>query len=397
MLKKLRWRFVLINMSLILAMLLVIFSMVFGFTQRDLNRQADGMLQTVTEIGPSYRVDIPLPFMVLDINLWGDITYTTSSVVSMDITKLEGFQQLLQQVLTAREPRGYLPQYSLRYQLTAGMTYQRVVFLDVSGHEAALDSIVETCIGVGVFALGAFLIISFLLAKWAVAPVDRAWKAQKQFVSDASHELKTPLTVIMSNAELLSEEECSPEDRRKYAAGIYTGAQRMKGLANGLLELARADNGQTQAAFAPVSLTQLAQQGAMVYESILFESGLTLQTAIAENITVNGSAQHLGQLIDILLDNARKYACPGICFLSLERHGRNQCLLSLSSPGNPIPKGEMEKIFQRFYRVDSARSQTEGYGLGLSIAREIVQGHKGKIWAQSNPTGNCFFVLIPCL
>ncbi len=397
MLKKLRWRFVLINMSLILAMLLVIFSMLFAFTQRDLNRQAESMLQSIGEIGPSYRIDVPLPFSVLDINPWGDITYATSAAISADITKIEGFQELLQQVLTAKETTGYLSQYRLRYKVISQKSYQRVVLLDVSSHEDAMENLIQVCVGVGVFALGAFLIISFLLAKWAVAPVDKAWKAQKQFVSDASHELKTPLTVIMSNAELLSEEECSPEDRQKYAAGIYTGAQRMKGLANGLLELARADNGQTQAAFAPVSLTQLAQQGAMVYESILFESGLTLQTAIAENITVNGSAQHLGQLIDILLDNARKYACPGICFLSLERHGRNQCLLSLSSPGNPIPKGEMEKIFQRFYRVDSARSQTEGYGLGLSIAREIVQGHKGKIWAQSNPTGNCFFVLIPCL
>jgi len=123
---------------------------------------------------------------------------------------------------------------------------------------------------------------------------------------------------------------------------------------------------------------------------------MMLESDIEPEIILNGSAQHLRQLTDILLDNARKYSAPGIISVQLKRHHKNQCLLTVSNPGQPIPREELKKIFQRFYRSDTARTSSGSFGLGLSIAQRITQEHHGHIWADSNPTGNRFNVLLPC-
>ena len=140
----------------------------------------------------------------------------------------------------------------------------------------------------------------------------------------------------------------------------------------------------------------MVNNGVLNFEAVFFEQGLTLNANIQENLTVHGSKQHLGQLIDILLDNAQKYSALGIVEVKLFRNGKSQCLLSVSNPGNPIPQEELESIFDRFYRVDSARTSSDSFGLGLSIAQRITEEHGGKIWAESNPTGNRFNVLLPC-
>ena len=165
-------------------------------------------------------------------------------------------------------------------------------------------------------------------------------------------------------------------------------SHQMRHLVEGLLELARADNGQTKNAFAKIDYSKLVSDSLLPFEPVLFERGLTLEGCIEPGITLTGSAQHLHQVVDILLDNAGKYASPGIVMVTLQRQGRGNCLLTVSNPGEPIPQPELERIFERFYRVDKARSRTGSFGLGLSIARSIIQNHNGKIWAQSNSTGN---------
>jgi len=170
----------------------------------------------------------------------------------------------------------------------------------------------------------------------------------------------------------------------------------MRSLVEGMLELARADNGQIRKSFNTVNLSKLISEALLPFEPIYFEQGLALQERITPEISVSGSAQYLQQVVDILLDNAQKYTNAGIINVNLRRNGRNQCILSVSNPGQPIPQQELERIFERFYRTDTARSRNGSFGLGLSIARSIVSEHGGKIWAESNPTGNCFHVLLPC-
>ena len=398
MLKKLRLKFVAINMGIVLAMLLVIFGLVYHFTARDLRARAETMVQTLRgshiQIGQTdrYAQQVSLPFFVVQVDQWGSASISGSSYY--DITNGEFIGNLLKRVYQHQGQTGELEDLALLWAVSPVPGGTQYIFLDISSHKDTLGALVKTGALVGSISLVAFLLISILLAWWTVRPVDKAWQQQRQFVSDASHELKTPLTVILNNTELLQNPDTSQEDAQRYAQNIQTVSVQMKDLTQGLLELARADNGQIRNSFSQVDLSQLLQQRVMLFEPGLFERGITVSTQIQEGIHIKGSAQHLAQVADILLDNACKYSAPGVLDLRLEKQGRG-CLFTAANPGNPIPQDQLEKIFQRFYRADTARSRDGSYGLGLSIAKAIVEEHHGKIWAQSNETGNCFFVWLP--
>lgn len=397
MLKKLRLRFIGINMAIVTGMLLIIFGLVFHFTQTDLEGKSDRMLQSLTQSAKNFSSvdrDIQLPYFVLQVNTWGEVI--ASGNTNYDISDKEFVQELIQYVYTANKTTGSIEKYDLKYSVVSGLGVQRLCFLDVSSQKIALTSLLNTSIMIGLIALAAFAFISILLARWAVKPVDQAWQQQKQFVSDASHELKTPLTVIMSNAEMLQSEDNEPESCQKLTENILSSTQQMRYLVEGMLELARADNGHIRTNFETVDLSKTVSDSVLPFEPVFFENNMRLETNIEPGIQVNGSAQHLRQLTNILLDNAKKYSDPGIVELSLFHHGRNQCLLTVSNPGKPIDKSELKRIFERFYRADSSRANTGSFGLGLSIAQRITQEHKGEIWAESNSTGNRFCVTLPC-
>lgn len=398
MLKKLRLKFVLINMGIVAAMLLVIFSTVYHFTKADLENQSLSVLQNLTQSAqqpgglhePGRNVQ--LPYFIIQINIHGDVI--ASGHTYYDLTDAAFLQELIQYVYTAQSPTGMIDAYALRYSRVSSVGSQKLIFVDVSSQDAALTTLVQVCVLIGLISLVAFLGISLLLARWAVKPVEKAWQQQRQFISDASHELKTPLTVIMSNAELLQSDQYDNQDRQQFAESILSMSYRMRHLVEGLLELARGDNGQTTKAFTQLDYSRLVEDALLPFEPVLFERNLTLEASIEPQIMLTGSPGHLQQVVDILLDNAAKYGTPGIVEVTLQRQGRT-CLLRVSNPGQPIPKEDLTRIFERFYRVDKARTGGS-FGLGLSIAQSIVDAHKGKIWAQSNETGNCFFVQLPC-
>ena len=242
----------------------------------------------------------------------------------------------------------------------------------------------------------AFLAISLKLAAWTVKPVERAWQQQRQFVSDASHELKTPLTVIMTNAELLQSEENDRDSQVRFSANILTMSRQMRALVEQMLELARADSGQGKADLRPVDLSTLAADALLPFDPVFFEQGLMLSSQLAEGINVNGDAGRLKEVLDILLDNARKYTePPGTVNVRLERWGHHRCRLTVSNPGPPLSAAEQKDIFKRFYRTDPARSRDGSFGLGLSIAQRITEEHHGRIWVESSGGYNRFTVELP--
>ena len=219
--------------------------------------------------------------------------------------------------------------------------------------------------------------------------------ARRRFVSDASHELKTPLTVIMTNAELLNSPDFDETRRSQFAAHILTMSRQMRQLIEEMLDLARTDSGQSTLIFSQVDLSRLISDAVLPFEPVFFEAGLTLAVDIQPGLTVRGSHQHLRQTVDILLDNARKYAAPsGEISVTLTRCG-GRCRLAVSNPGPEISKADLQNIFKRFYRADEAHTQQGSYGLGLSIARNIILRHRGRIWAESKNGRNTFFVELP--
>lgn len=392
MLKKLRNQFLAVTMVLVSVMLLVIFSLVYYFTANNLEEQsiniARAAAQSAMQPGfPGGRQEESLPTFTVEINIFGHLTISGSSYY--DLTNEELVRELLRQVEANKQISGVLEDYDLRFYRDVGC----IAFVDISAHKTTLSILRNTSIAIGVFSFALFYLISFLLANRAVRPVEKAWNQQRQFVSDASHELKTPLAIITSNAELL---QSQADDTEKYRSNILMASDQMRRLVEGLLELARADNGQIKKHFALLNFSKLTQDICLAFEAVFYENALELESNIQSDVLVMGNAQYLYQVVDILLDNARKYSIPGTVTVCLQRQG-SACLLSVSNPGEPIPAKDKEKLFERFYRADKARTGTGGFGLGLAIAKSVVDEHGGSIWVESNGGQNTFFVQLPAV
>ena len=245
---------------------------------------------------------------------------------------------------------------------------------------------------IGISAWMLFLLISIFLSRIAIRPVKIAWQNQKQFVSDASHELKTPLTVILSNIDMLQKDSPANGKNSLRMEHINVEATRMKQLVENMLTLAKSDSSNKQANTL-VNFSYLVKNIALVYEPILFDEHKTLTFDIADDLFVNGNVGQLKQLTHILLDNARKYSSKaGTIRVNLTKLDTHTLQLLVANTGELIPTDELKNIFSRFYRRDQARSEHDSFGLGLSIAQSIVNDHNGKIWAESDEAENHFYV-----
>lgn len=398
MIRKLQTKFICIIMSVVMVLLALLLVIVVRFTKASLEIQSSQMLQTIAnntlEPGrPAERQeDVMLPFFTVQITPRGDII--TYNAGYFDLSDEAELLAIVEAAHSSDSHTGLLEEYDLRFYRTSSPVRQTFVFADIASEQATLRNLTYTCILIWCLGFVVFLIISIFLSRWVVAPVDKAWNQQRQFVADASHELKTPLTVIMTNAELL-QTAGSPEDLQRSAASILTMSRQMRALVEGLLDLARVDNGAVKTSFAPLDLSHLISEDLLNFDPLFFERGLTLSSSIDPGLHIKGSAAHLLQVLDILLDNALKYAAPSSTVeVRLYRHG-SHCLLSVASCGDPISPEDLKNIFKRFYRIDKARSRDGSFGLGLSIAQSIVSDHGGRIWAESASGVNTFCVQLP--
>ena len=397
MLKRLRLKFVVINMAIVTAMLCVIFGLIYHSTRVDLEQENLNMMRAIASFPALDRPGRPdqppeevrLPYFTLQIEADGTVSAFGGGYYDLSDGKF--LQDLADKVMAAGGDTGVLEEYNLRFCRLPTPMGERLVFSDISSERATLDSLVRTCLLIGSLSFLAFLGLSLLLARWAVRPVERAWQQQRQFVADASHELKTPLAVITTNAELLQgTQESGP------ASHILSTARQMRQLVEGLLELARADGGASETPMARVDWSALVEEALLPFEPVFFERGLTLTPRVQPGLAVWGRADQLRQAVDILLDNAQKYAVsPSAVYLHLDRVNHNRCLLMVENRADPLSPQELEDIFKRFYRTDRARSRDGSFGLGLPIAKQIVSAHRGRIWAESREGRVRFYIELP--
>ena len=402
MIHRLRLKFIFINMAIVTAMLCVIFGLVIHFTGEALEQQSIQMMEQVVATpslpgmpgrpGPG-RNQVNLPYFILFVDSQGSVSVSNNSYY--DLSDVTLVRELIAAAGQTADPVGLLKDYDLRYSRSVSPMGQLLVFADISSERTTMTGLIRTCLFIGIISFVVFLGISILLARWAVKPVAEAWVKQRQFVADASHELKTPLTVILTNAELLQSPDYGPEDKARFSGGILSMSYQMRGLVESLLELARVDNGAIKTSMAPLNLTELVSESVMLFEPLFFEAGLSLESHLEEGIAPKGSQTHLRQVTDILLDNAIKYSNPGgTARIDLRRHS-GHALLSVSNTGPEISREDRKNIFKRFYRGDQARSMNHSYGLGLPIAESIVREHGGRIWVDSANGVNTFFVQLP--
>lgn len=223
------------------------------------------------------------------------------------------------------------------------------------------------------------LFISTRITNWIIKPVQESFDKQKQFIADASHELKTPLAVIMASSDAL---ESNP-DEKKWLENIKSESDRMNKLISDLLDLAKSDAFDDKSEFALGNLSKTIEKSVLTFEGIMFEKGIALEDYIEENIELEMNEYKIRQLVSILIDNAIKHSESGATIrVSLKKE--KDIVFTVSNEGEGIPAGEEEKIFERFYRADESRNRNENrYGLGLAIAKNIAISHNAVICARS--------------
>ena len=341
MIRKLRVKLVCILMALLTVMLGVTFGLVLHFTQQSLEAESLRTLEALannwqTASSPGLDDGTRVPYFALEINARGDIITTRGGY--FDLSDREKLQKLIDIAVNSEDDIGEVPDYGLRFYRVVTRTSWRVVFADTSAETTTLHSLIRTLAIASAAALAVFFVMSLLLAM----------------------------------------------------------SQQMRGLVESLLELARVDAGRAQDAQTELDLSALVNDALLPFEPVLFEAGHTLTARVEDGIRVRGNAAQLRQVVEILLDNARKYAQPGgWVLLTLARQGRRHCMLSVADPGAPLTPQECRDIFKRFYRVDSARAMNHSYGLGLAIAARIAEAHRGRIWAESSGGINTFYFTIP--
>ena len=248
-----------------------------------------------------------------------------------------------------------------------------------------------------------FALLAYSLAKRITTPVEKSMQSQKRFIADASHELKTPLTVIDANATVLEKNI----GKNKWLSYIQTESQRMSGLVTALLKLSELDEARDAAEKQQVSrfdAVESVMETALPFESVAFEHGVSLNLDLPDTLPVSGYPQDLGQITKILLDNAIKHSGEnGEVQVSLTasqaaktKNGCEQITLSVANTGDEIPPDAMEHIFDRFYKADASRKYSENsYGLGLAIAKGIADQHHWLIHAESGDRRTTFSLTFP--
>ena len=310
----------------------------------------------------------------------------TGQIAAVDDESAELYAQ---SVVESGHTAGFLDDY--RYLVLAEEGNTRVIFLDCGRSLSSFRTTLLASVALSLLGLLAVLVLLLILSHRIVRPVAESYEKQKQFITDAGHELKTPMTIISADAEL-AEMECG---ENQWLADIRRQTERLTGLTNDLIYLSRMEEEQPPLQIIEFPLSDVAEEMALPFLAPAKSQEKELTLHIQPMLSFTGDEKAIRQLISILLDNALKYSpAGGQLELRLEKQGRNILLTVTNTTIQPVEEDKLSHFFDRFYRSDQSRnSQTGGYGLGLSIARSIVLAHKGKIRAES-PDGMSLSVVI---
>ncbi|MFV0440852.1 MAG: sensor histidine kinase [Lachnospirales bacterium] len=430
MIRKLKWQFVLVNVLLICLVVLPTFSYMHISLKNDMYKDSveaiEKGLKEFAQEGSSlmddrlkYRpfepkIDPPDDtgghsyfntfFVRIDSDQIVEEVYTRTNFIIDD----ETINEILKLVISSGETNGHLDSLNLRYMVLdtvsyTGEHYRTIGFADTSYEDKMLQDQLQNLIIVGIVIIVGVFLISIFLSNLVIKPIEKSWKQQKQFVSDVSHELKTPTSIILANTSILSMNDELTEDK-KWVDYIDIEARRMKKLIEDLLFLSKSDYNVNDEVLSNCSLNNIVMESILPFEAIVFEDERNLKFDINvssdenDNIEVLCDQNQLKQLVAIFLDNAIKYAIEdSVINVSLTKEA-NKGILEFNNMTEYIDKDELSKIFNRFHKVDKARTrQDSSYGLGLSIAKEIIHKHKGKVNVVCDKDkGITFKIQFPC-
>ena len=394
MIRHLRWKVVATNMLLISLVLLAVFAAVVLISRDNYRKSVQQQLYQALESG-DYGSRQPgaegIPCFVAEVYASGMARVAGNSYY--DLSDQSQLAAIVTEALAQEEDTGLLADFHLRYLRKTGYTSTLIAFTDTTLESTTMRSMAAVCSLAGSAALLVLFLCSYLLAGVVTRPVGAAWAQQEQFLSDASHELKTPLTVILSSAELLNQ-SALPE-QAVYIDNIREESRRMKLLVEDMLTLSRAQRSAGSLPEQTADLSEAAMTAALRFEPVAFEAGKRLEYDIAPELPVRGDGGKLGQALAALLDNAVKYSAGGTDIrLTAEKQGRF-AVVTVADSGPDIPADKLPHIFDRFYRADEARTDGDSFGLGLPIAKAIIDAHRGTLRCESGGGVTRFIITLP--
>lgn len=411
MIKKLRFKLIAIAMLAMLLVLSVIITAVNGLNYRSIVEEADEILSVLDANGGEFpgkdgdgktgKKDNPRPhaeeggmsvevpyesrFFSVQVNPLGQVvTAETSHIKAVDDTEAARIARAVLQKGARKEFYG-----SYRYIVCDTPEGKRVIFLDCTRSLKTFYRFLWSSLGISGAGLAAVFALILAMSSRIVRPVSESYEKQKRFITDAGHEIKTPITIIDADAEVLEMESGTNE----WLQDIRTQSQRLRDLTDKLIYLSRMEE-QMRLQTIDFPLSDMVTETAQSFKAVAIKQNKQLLPQVEPMLAFRGDPKAIRQLLSLLLDNALKYSPEGGTIrLSLKKQGKT-VTLAVSNPTEELIKEDIPHLFDRFYRADKSRnSQTGGYGIGLSIARAVTQAHRGKITAVS-PDGKSLTVTV---
>lgn len=391
MIQKLRSRFILLSMSALLAVLAVILVGMNLTNYLSVVHDADELLQLLSHNRGHFPslgepLDKPMPelspeapyqtryFSVLLSSDGSVILAETGSIAAVDTAQAI---ELARSVTEKDREQGFAGDYRYRKFTENGNT--RIIFLDCGQKLEAFRSFLYAGILICLCGFTVVFLILWLLSPRIIRPIAESYEKQKRFITDAGHEIKTPLTIIAADADVLEMEIGENE----WLEDIKKQSAHLAALTNELVNLSRVEETDRKPAMLPFPISDVVEETAASFHAPALSQGKTLQLRISPMLSMRGDEKALRQLVSILLDNALKYSPEGSTIsLTLERQGKGLRLSAANPCAAALTQEDVKHMFDRFYRADPSRnSKTGGFGLGLSIAQAIVSAHAGKLTA----------------
>lgn len=395
MIKKLQNKIIIIIMSIFVVFVCTLSVFSYFSTKHALETSCESLLNTALHYSEENKAllsqDSTYPILVVSVDYHNNINILTNRIYNLSEEEVNKF---VRTSLSSNSKSGII-NGSIRYMRESlNISEIRIAFADITTEQNILNQQCTQNLFLAVTASIVFFFVSVILSKKLVQPIKNTFEMQEHFIANASHELKTPLTVILSNAEMLSNTDfaSSAEQQSTRISFIKSESQRMKNLVEKMLQLTKYDTVLKSESLTRVDFSFIVNNSLLTYEPIIYDKGKELISNVENGIYINGDTDVLTQLINILLDNAIKYSFEkSQITATLTCTAKRKVIFSITSIGPPISPSDYQAIFQRFYRAES--SKASGYGLGLSIANTIVTNLRGKIWVNSDGvSSNTFYV-----
>lgn len=407
MFKQLRNKFLILNLVIITVMMIGAFSSIYLVTYNYVYKDIEMELRRISEFnrkpndsmkelrpdsnnpGPqrnSTDTGAP-PQRSVSFTLTTDIEGTITNTFSIFNMDEEFYVKAKNSALSRNTGKGTFKLDGTNWAFITTPTSggKTIAFLDITSEQGIMSNLIYTFLIVALVMLIFIFFISRFFANKSIKPIKDVFDKQKQFIADASHELKTPLAVISTNVDvLLTNGEDSINNQSKWLYYIKSEVERVTRLTNDLLYLTQIDYSDAKMIFTEFNISETVERVILTMEAVIFENNISLDYDIEPNLIGYGSSEQIKQVVMIILDNALKYTnSKGNVKVTLKR-SNNNIILSITNTGEGIPEDHINKIFDRFYRADKSRTRKSGgYGLGLAIAKAIVGQHGGKIYAKS--------------